>query len=189
MSPLQHVSGAAAILVLAMPIAVLAGQGSDDARGGQSKSAALATELTQLLDASMLTSIAAKNGDQYVAALYIPGSQLLVVSGKFTGQDRMGYLITQKEYRDAYLDLSGASDHTTRVLYSDLGANGLRFGRAKDQPFDMVNVGGKGMSFDRIVKNKDDDHDQDEYAKSFSTRDDHYAQLLQTLIAALKKPS
>jgi hypothetical protein len=156
-----------------------------------SRSAPLAVELAKLLDASGLTSLAAKftgDGNPYVAALYIPGSQLLVVTGRFAGPERMAHLIGQKEYREAYLDLSGASELATRMLFSDLGANGLHFGRGKNQPFDMVTTGGKGISFDRIV---DDDErgSDDEYGKTFATMDQEYARLLETLIAVLKKPS
>ena len=77
-----------------------------------SRSAPLATELIQLLDAAQLTSIAAKNDDRYVGALYIPGIQLLVVAGRFSAGDRMGYLLAQKSYKDAYLDLSSASERS-----------------------------------------------------------------------------
>ena len=153
-----------------------------------SKSAPFATELTQLLDAAQLTSVAAKSDDRYVGALYIPGIQLLVVSGKFSAGDRMGYLLAEKSYKDAYLDLSSASERTSRVFISDLGANGLRFGREKDQPFDIVDLGGKNVSFDRVVSGNGKGSG-DEYSTTFSTVDAQYSQLLQTLIAVLKKPS
>jgi hypothetical protein len=156
--------------------------------GTASKSAAFATELTQLLDAAQLTSVAAKNDDRYVGALYVPGIQLLVVSGRFSAGDRMGYLLSQKSYKDAYLDLSSASERTSRVFITDLGANGLHFGRQKDQPFDMVDLGGKNMTFDRVVSGNAK-ASGDEYSTTFATMDEQYSQLLQSLIAVLKKPS
>jgi hypothetical protein len=174
-------------LVLTIPFHAFA-QGAPSADGQGSKSAPFASALVQLLEASNLTSIAAKHGDRYVAALYIPGSQLLVVAGQFPGQDRMSYLLGQKSYRDAYVDLSGASEQASRVLFSDLGADGLRFGREKDQPFDMVAVAGKGLSFDRIVRGNRAPA-QDEYAETYTSMDEQYSQLLQVLIAAMKKPS
>ena len=49
-----------------------------------SKSAAVAGQLTQLLDQMKLDAVAAKQGtDQFVAALYFQGSQLLVVAAKY----------------------------------------------------------------------------------------------------------
>ena len=64
-------------LALAIVLAIPAGAFAQD-----SKSAALATQLTQLLDAQKLDTIAARTADQYVGAIYIPGAELLVVSGK-----------------------------------------------------------------------------------------------------------
>ena len=51
----------------------------------ESKSAPLAKQLAQVLDAAKLESMAAADPTTgaFVAALYIPGTQLLVVSGKF----------------------------------------------------------------------------------------------------------
>ena len=50
-----------------------------------SKSAAMVGELTKLLDSRKLDSIAAKSGnDQFVGALYFAGSQLLVVSARYS---------------------------------------------------------------------------------------------------------
>ena len=55
------------------------------AESQESKSGPLARQLTQLLDAAKLESMAAPDpvGGGFVAALYVPGAQLLVVSGKF----------------------------------------------------------------------------------------------------------
>ena len=53
----------------------------------ESKSAPLAKQLAAALDAAKLDSIAAKDPaapDVFVAALYFPGMQLLVVSGKYS---------------------------------------------------------------------------------------------------------
>jgi hypothetical protein len=172
-------------VVLAAAAHTAAQQPTSDA---SSKSAPFATELTQLLDAQQLTSVAAKSDGGYVGALYVPGIQLLVVSGKFPAGDRMGYLLAQKSYKDAYLDLSSASERASRVFISDLGANGLRFGREKDQPFDIVDLGGKNVSFDRVVSGNGK-RSGDEYSTTFSTVDTQYSQLLQMLIAVLKKPS
>jgi hypothetical protein len=153
----------------------------------QSKSAPLAVELAHLLDDGKLDSIAAKSADTYVGALYLPGSQLLVVKAKYTVPARMDNLISQKAYRDAYIDLNSASDLKTKIFVSDLGANGLRSKRENNQPFDTVDLPGKSLVFDG-------DWDkakisEAEYMKNYQSSDDEYAQMLQALIAALKKPS
>ena len=46
------------------------------------KSTALATELIGLLDKMKLDSVAGQYADQVVGALYIPGTQLLVVAAR-----------------------------------------------------------------------------------------------------------
>ena len=156
----------------------------------QSKSAALATELTQLLDAAKMDHVAARfgaDGDQFVSAMYLPGSQLLVVKAKFTPPDRMNYLLKEKSFRDAYMDLNGTPDRKTKLFISDLGANGLQFRRQDNQPFDMVDLPGQSVSFDgewgRAKMSEDD------YKKVYESTDEQYSQILQSLIAALKKPS
>lgn len=154
-----------------------------------SKSASFATELARLMDEAKLDAIAAKLGaeDQYVGAMYFKGTQLLVVSARFPNPPRMNYLLNEKNYKDMYYDLSSATDPKTRVFIMDLGANGLRFKREDNQPFDTVDTNGRSVAFDgewgRAKISEED------YRKTFSSTDDQYAQMLQSLIAQLKKPS
>ena len=152
-----------------------------------SKSAALAVELTRLLDENKLDSVAARTADQYVGALYIPGTQLLVVQAKYTVPERMNQLLSQKAYRDAYIDLNSASDLKTKIFISDLGANGLRFKKESNQPSDTVDLPGKSIAFDgEWDKAKISEAD---YTKTYQSTDEQYVQMLQALIGALKKPS
>ncbi len=154
----------------------------------ESKSTALATELSQLLDTMKLDSVAAPAGaDQYVGALYFPGSQLLVVSGKYSSPARMNDLLGKKAYKDVYLDLSSASEQQSKMFIMDLGANGLRFKREDNQPFDTVDVAGKSHTFDGDWGRAK--ISEAEYRKAFTTTDEQYSQMLQALIAALKKSS
>jgi len=152
-----------------------------------SKSAPLAAELAKLLDDAKLDSIAAKAEDGYVGALYFPGTQLLVVKAKYSVPARMDAMLTQKAYRDAYIDLNSATDPKSKIFISDLGANGLRAKRENSQAYDEV---------DTVKGNFHLDGDWDkakiseaEYMKNFQANDDAYAHMLQALIAALKKPS
>ena len=163
-------------------------QVAKSSQGQESKSAPFAAELAQMLQTKNLNNVATKDADHYVGALYVPGIQLLVVRAKYAATDRMTYLIMMKEYRDAYVDLNSASDRDSRILISDLGANGLQFRREKDQPFDVVDLGGKSLSFDGRWGGKDG-VSRDEYTKTFETTDAQYSQMLQALIEQLKKPS
>lgn len=153
----------------------------------QSKSAPLAAQLAKLLDDNKLDSIAAKADDGYVGALYFPGTQLLVVKAKYAAPARMDAMLTQKAYRDAYIDLNSASDPKSKIFISDLGANGLRAKRENNQPSDEVDTA-KG----NFVLDGDWDKakiSEAEYMKNFQASDDAYAQMLQALIATFKKPS
>jgi len=131
-----------------------------------------------------LDSVAGQYADQVVGALYIPGTQLLVVTAKSSAH--FDPMLKQKAYRDVYIDLNGIPD-TTRVFIQDLGANGLRFKRENNQPYDSVDVGGKTISFDGDWGKAK--ISEQEYTKVWQTYDDRYTQILQALIAALKKPS
>ena len=154
-----------------------------------SKSAPLAAELCKLLDERKLDSIAARQmGDQYIGALYFSGVQLLVVKGKFGSASRMDDLLGKKDFREVYMDLSGASDQQTRTFIMDLGANGLRFKREDNQPFDTVDVGPKSYRFDGEWGGKAK-ISEDEYKKTYAATDEEYARMLEVLIAAVKKPS
>lgn len=163
---------------------------SSPAVAQQSKSAALAVELVKLLDAQKLDSIAARHGDdanEFVGALYFPGTQLLVVNAKFSAPDRITYHLLQRNYRDAYIELNGTSEKDSKIFISDLGANGLAFRRRPNQPFDTVEISGRSVSFDgEWGRAKISEAD---YTKTFQTTDEQYTEMLQTLIAVLKKSS
>ena len=180
--PRLALTAAAVGVLLFLPGAVSAQQPT-------SKSAVLATELVKLLDQMKLDAVAANRGaaDEYVGALYFPGSQLLVVNAKSSVPDRMKYLLIQKSYKDLYVELNGAVDQQSKTFISDLGANGLRFRREKNQPFDTVDATGKSFSYDgewRKAKMSEAD-----YTKAYQEHDEAYSRMLEALIETLKKPS
>lgn len=178
-----------AVVVFLAPAAAFGQKKGSDERNSQS--AALVQELKQLLEAKQLTNVAAPNGDTYVGAYYIPGRQLLVVSGKLPGEEwtqRIRYHLAAKNYSDAYTELNGATTQDSRVLISDLGADGLRFDREKDQPFDYVDLAGKSVQFDGQW-GRDRGITKDEYAETWQQTDERYTRMLEALIATLKKSS
>lgn len=153
----------------------------------ESKSTQLAAELRKLLDARKLDSAAAKLGtDQFIGALYFPGSQLLVVKARYTAYERMDENIAKKAFRDVYIDLNSASVPQTKVLISDGGADGL-FARRRQNQLDTAEIQGKGYSFDgdwRKAKISEQD-----YMKAFQASDAEYVSILEALVAELKKTS
>jgi hypothetical protein len=154
----------------------------------ESKSAPLAKQLAAALDAGKLDSIAAKDPDApdvFVAALYFPGMQLLVVSGTYSVPQLLNERLMRKEYRDVYMDLNGAA--TAKVFIEDPGIDGLKAKRENNQPFDQAEVAGKRTRFDGEWKTQK--MSEQEYLKAFSAADERYAQLLAALLAQLKKAS
>jgi hypothetical protein len=155
----------------------------------QSKTGTLAAEVIRLLETRKLDSIAARGAapDEYVGALYFPGSQLLVVGAMYTSSARMDLLLGARQYREVYIDLNSASVPQTKVFISDLGANGLRSDRDGNQPFDTVELQGKSYAFNgEWGKAK---MSRDEYTKVYQATDERYARMLEALLAELKKTS
>jgi hypothetical protein len=169
----------AALIVLSLLVAPAFAQ--------ESKSAALAKELTALLDAKKLDSIAARapsGADQYVAALYFPG-QLLVVSARYSSPPVLNEKIARSEFKDVYIDLNAASIPDSKVLITDLGADGLRPKREANMPFDTQDTNSKGIRFDGNWR--EDKMSEADYMKAFSEADEAYIHALEVLIGALKK--
>ena len=155
-----------------------------------SKSSPLAKQLAAALDAGKLDSIAAKDPaapDVFVAALYFPGSQLLVISGKYAVPQLLTDRVGRKEYRDVYLDLNGAASADSKIFIEDPGADGLRAKREENQAFDQCEIGGKRTMFNGDWKTQK--LSEDDYMKAYSTADDRYSQILTALLAQAKKTS
>jgi hypothetical protein len=156
----------------------------------ESKSAPLAKQLVAALDAGKMDSIAARDPskpDLFVAALYFPGLQLLVVSARYAAPQLLDDRIGRKEFRDIYIDLNSASVPDTKVFIEDAACDGLHVKRSDNNAFDAIDSGGKRTQFDGDWK-KQKLSEQD-YMKAFSAADEQYAQTLTALLAQLKKTS
>jgi hypothetical protein len=158
------------------------------AQAQESKSAPLVKELAQLLDQGKLDAIAAKDPsapDVFVAALYFPGSQLLVVSARYAVPPLLVDKVAKKDYRDIYTDLNSAAVEGSKVLVIDMGVDGLK--PKKDETrFDTGDVGAKSYVFDGDWK-KQKLASEDEYNKAFADVEARYVKMLTALIAQAKK--
>ena len=169
---------ALSLALLSMPAAAAA----QDVKSGD-----LAKQLTQLLDTKKLDSVAAadaQNPGTYIAAVYIPGTQLLVVSAKYSQPSLLTDLIARKDFRGVYVELSSASIQSTKMLVMDAYANGLLPKPSGDQPADSIDRAGTESKFDwgwKKAKSTEAD-----YMKSFTDAEAAYAHLLQTLVNHLK---
>ena len=157
------------------------------ARAQDAQSVELAKQLTGILDQKKLDAIAipdAQNPGAYIAALYFPGTQLLVVSAKYSAPQLLTELLARKEYRAVYAELSSASVPGSRVLFNDVYANGLMIRPAGSNPPDSIESAASQATFDgawRKAKIPEAD-----YIKAFTDADAAYTRALQALIAQLK---
>jgi hypothetical protein len=154
----------------------------------ESTTTALAKELAQLLDEQKLDAIAAKEPgakDAYFAALYFPGSQLLVVGARYQVPELLDARIEKKEYRDVYTDLNSACMQGTKYLVMDIGADGLK-PRKDETHFDTCDTGSRSYVFDGDWKAQKLDSEET-YTKAYGDADAKYARMLKALISQLKK--
>lgn len=173
-----------------MAFALLTLSASARAFAQEAKSPSLAKQLAAALDGAKLDSIAAKDPaapDTFFAALYFPGSQLLVVSARYASPPLLDARLQKREYRDIYIDLNSASVPQSKLFIEDAGADGLRAKREEGQAFDTYELAGKPIIFDGDWKKQK--LSEQEYMKAFTTADDRYSGILTALIAQLKKPS
>lgn len=152
-----------------------------------SKSAVVAKELVQVMEAKKLDSIAAKApaGDgHFAAALYFPNVQLLVISGHYSAPQLMEPRLAGKQYRDTYMELSGTVTPETKVFVQDMGDPGLT-PKKQNNLFDTWTRAGRVVTFDG--DNETQKMSEAEYAKAFAAADEEYAQILSALLAEAKK--
>lgn len=162
------VSGGLASLVLSL----------GSAAAQEAESASLAAQLAELMTNGQLEAVAGKDTvdeDRYVAALSFPG-QLIVVSARYEVPMYIEGKIANGEFREVYLDLNSASIVGTKVLITDVGANGLLADDASVDTFDngsdVLRLDGVGLGMSR-----------EEYRSAVGDADQQYARLLRVLIS------
>jgi len=170
----------AAVLVLSINSAQAARQGPTTAPAVK--------QLTQALDAAKLDAIAAADPSEpgrFVAALYIEGSQLLVVSAKYAAPTLLTAKLKTKEFRDIYMDLSSASVAGSKIFIIDQNCDGLAAKPDGDAAPDSWEAGTQQVSFDGEWKKAK--LSEEAYGKVFSDADQRYAKILALLTAQVKQ--
>ncbi len=94
--------------------------------------------------------------------------------------------IDKKLYRDVYIDLNTASVPNTKILISDVGADGLKLRRRENEPFDTVERNGRTTAFDGDWNKAK--LSEKEYLAAYAAADEDYTTMLRALLAQLKKP-
>lgn len=172
-----------AVAVLAAALLFVPG-----AAGAQDvKSPELARQFTQLLDQKKLDAVAiadAQTPGAFLAALYFPGTQLLVVSAKYSAPNLLTELLARKDYRAVYAELVSASVPGSKLFVMDTYADGLAVKPEGNQPPDTVETGAASATFDGGWKKAK--ITEADYLKSYADADAAYARALQALISHLK---
>ena len=153
-----------------------------------SRSAAAAKALVQALDAAKLDAIASADPADptaFVAALYISGSQLLVVSAKYSAPPLLTAKLKTAEYRDIYIDLSAAAVAGSKVFIIDMNCDGLMSKPGDNGAPDSWEAGKQQVSFDGEWKKAK--LSEEAYMKAYSEADERYAKSIALLIAQAKK--
>ena len=152
----------------------------------ESRSAAPAATLTASLDRLKLEAIAARDPEdpgRYIAALYIPGSQLLVVSAPYAAPAVLDKKIAEGKYMDAYVDMQSVADHKGHFFVVDMNADGLTRVCGLEQAFDSTTVeSATPIAFDGNWKAQK--LSQDDYDAAFRTNDDDARMLMLTAALA-----
>jgi hypothetical protein len=156
--------------------------------GQAQSSASLVTELITLLEQHHLQTIAARpqsGQDLFVAALYIPKSELLTVSAHYTVPVLLQEEIYAHKYQDAYADLNSAAARTGKLFVEDLGADGLTPTAGPDGRFDIID---QEIARRTLLngKWKDQQLSAEEYRRRFDAAESRYVQALTALIQELK---
>jgi len=150
-----------------------------------------AAKLTQLLQSRGLDAIGARDPaapDRFIAALHIPGDQLLVVAGHHPTPALLDHRIQQKAFRELYLDLQATPTPKGKLFVMDSRGDGLQASREPGQSFDIVYEDAtKTTAFDGDWKGQK--LSESEYSQRFADVDRQYAHMLETLVAALQQPA
>lgn len=151
------------------------------------KSPDLARQFAQLLDQKKLDAVALPDSQTpgaFVAALYFPGTQLLVVSATYSAPTLLTELLARKDYRAVYAELVSASVAGSKLFVMDAYADGLAVKPSGSNPPDSVETGAASATFDGGWKKAK--ITEADYLKSFADADAAYARALQVLINHVK---
>lgn len=145
-------------------------------------SPALVKHLATALTEQRLEAVAAQDPEdpnRFIAALFFPDTQLLVVSARYPSAEALIARLARKEYRDLYLDLSSSSQSPDSWFLQDMQADGLCSKRG--QTADLLYEG----TASRLVFDGDwqrHGESQADYEKQLSDADERYSRILEILI-------
>jgi hypothetical protein len=147
----------------------------------------LTAELVRLMNERKVTAISAAdpaNDGRFVAAM-LAGDQLLVIRARYSAPPLLRERILKNEHQQVYGDLHSAGDLKGRIFVIDSGADGLKL--ARDSRDVAWRDGATNAIYNldwRSQKLKEAD-----YRRTFQEDEKAYAEMLTTLIGAMKASS
>jgi uncharacterized protein YeaO (DUF488 family) len=175
------------VLSLALTL-LLAGAASLHAQAPFASAAAV-RDLVHVMDQYRLDAIAAADPADpgtFVAALYIPGSQLLVLSARHPSAEAVADRIAMRRFREVYLDLQGTPTPRDKFFVQDSRADGILSAFPGSGDVDVLYEDGVR----RTLFNGDIDAQHltsAEYDARLAAADARYARLLILLASAARR--
>jgi hypothetical protein len=155
----------------------------------ESRSTSAAASLKSLLDRYKLEAIAARDpqgAGRYIAAFYMPGTQLLVVNAPYPAPALLDKKIADGNYMDVYIDLQSVAERKGHFFVIDMQADGLKREVNGDEAFDSTSLeGAPPVSFDGQWDAQK--LTEDAYNARFDGDDTRYARMLTVLSNALAR--
>ena len=171
------------VCLVTMPVAPLS------ATDPESQSAGAVARLKSSMDSLKLEAIAVRDPEgtgRYIAALYMPGSQLLVVSAPYSVPALLDKKIAAGDFMDAYIDLQSVADRKGHFFVIDMQADGLKRVGNEGEAFDSTSIeGAPPLAFDG--KWDAQKLTEEEYNARFARDDARYVRLLNALSIALAR--
>ena len=152
-------------------------------------SADAAYNLVRALDQLGLHAIATADPTEpgtFVAALYFPGSQLLVVSARHPSTEGVEHRIAMHQYREVYLDLQGTPTPRNKFFVRDADADGILSALPGSGDVDVLYEDGVRQT----LFNGDTESQHltpAEYDAKLAAADARYARLLTLLATAVRE--
>jgi hypothetical protein len=159
-----------------------------DAWAQRATSPAMARELASLLTERQLDAFAVQDPEtpnRFLATLFIPGAQMLVVSAEYPNPAELQAQLAQKNYRDVYTALHQPAAASSRFFLIDVGCNGVSAG---GDGIDVLYEKGTAQTvFDGDWKKQG--VSEATYRERFENAEKRYARVLGVFRDTLKAPA
>jgi len=170
---------------VAMVVALLVGSSRvADAGPAGEPSSKVAGDLVALMKAGSLEAFAVPDAvsGRFVAAMLVPGVQLLVVSGQSTSPEYVQSQLAARQFQEVYATMHAAVVPESKVFFQDMGRDGVA--GSSDNIDVMYERGTVQTVFDGDWRRQK--LSRAEYEQRLQKADAEYARLLGVLVQGLK---